>query len=262
MELTTLLGMIFAMIGLLGSMFFKGIPFTAFANPAALLIIFVGTTGAVMNAVPMSDIKKVPKLFGKIFTDKKADRGDKFETITLFVQYAQIVRKDGILALEKKLDELESPFVKRGMALLVSGVKSGEIETVLMDDIASMEKRHHAGAQIFSQGGMYAPTLGVLGAALGLTAAMNYLDDQEALAHAIAAAFMATIFGIFLGYVIMHPFANKLKMKSKQEALHREIVIAGILALANGDPPYLVQDKLLSFLTQREKDRFMSDGGI
>ena len=133
---------------------------------------------------------------------------------------------------------------------------------MLSDDIAAMEKRHANGATIFAQGGMYAPTLGVVGAALGLIAAMNYLDDQDLLAGAIAAAFMATIFGIVLGYVIMHPFANKLKMKSKEEVLYREIVIAGILALANGDPPYLVQDKLLSFLTQREKENFTADSGV
>ena len=256
MELSTLIGIILACAGLLGGMFFKHVPFSALLNYAAIFIILVGTAGAVANAVPSSDLKKVPKLFGKIFFNKRGDKHNKFETIQLFVDFAQVVRKDGILALEKKLDELSTPFIRRGMSLLVSGVKAGEIEAVLTDDIAAMEKRHHAGALIFSQAGMYAPTLGVLGAVVGLIAAMANLDNQEALAYAIGAAFMATVYGIFTGYVLWHPFSNKLKMKSRAEVLHNEIVVAGILALANGDPPYLVQDKLLSFLTQKERERF------
>ena len=262
MELSTLLGIIVALIGLLGGMFFKGVPFSALANPAAIFIILIGTTGAVLNACPMDDIKKVPKLFGRVFGSGKSGGGDKFETIKLFVEYAQIVRKDGILAIEKKLDELENEFIKRGMTLLVSGVKSSEIETVLLDDITAMEKRHMGYSGVFSQAGMYAPTLGVLGAVMGLIAAMQNMDNQDALAHAIGAAFMATVFGIFTGYVLWHPFSNKLKRKSRAEILHNEIVVAGVLALANGDPPYLVQDKLLSYLSQKEKDSFTSQMGV
>jgi chemotaxis protein MotA len=228
-------------------------------NGPAITLIILGTIAAVANAFPLSEYKKWPKLFGVVFTSKKGS--DKFETIKLFIEYAQIVRKDGILAIEKKLEDVYNPFVKRGMTLLVSGVKSSEIETVLMDDIAAMEKRHAGFAGLFSQAGAYAPTLGVLGAVLGLIAAMQYLEDQEMLAHAIAAAFIATMYGIFTGYVLWHPFSNKLKRKSRDEVLHNEIVLAGVLALANGDPPYLVQDKLLSYLSQHEKESFAAQIG-
>jgi len=262
LELTTVLGTSVAAAALLGAMFFKGVPYSYLANPAAILLIIFGTVGAVLNAFPMSEAKGIPKLFGKIFGSGKAASGDKYETIKLFVEYAQIVRKDGILAIEKKLEELENPFIKRGVTLLVSGVKSSEIETVLIDDISAMEKRHAGGATVFAQAGMYSPTLGVLGAALGLIAAMANMDDSELLAHAIAAAFVATIYGIFFGYVMWHPFSNKLKRKSREEILNNEIVVAGVLALANGDPPYLVQDKLLSYLSQREKENFTSQMGV
>jgi len=262
LELSTVLGIVVALIGLLGGMLFKGVPLTALINPAAIFIILVGTTGAVLNACPMSDIKRVPKLFANVFGSGKKNQGDKFETIKLFVEYAQIVRKDGILAIEKKLDEIDNDFIKRGMTLLVSGVKSSEIETVLLDDISSMEKRHYGYSGVFSQAGMYAPTLGVLGAVMGLIAAMQNMADQTALAHAIGAAFMATVYGIFTGYVLWHPFSNKLKRKSREEILHNEIVVAGVLALANGDPPYLVQDKLLSYLSQTEKNSFTSQMGV
>ena len=254
--------MIIALASLLGAMVLKGVPFSMLATPAAIVLIIFGTIAAVFNAFPMSEMKSVPKLFGKIFGSGRGAMGDKFDTIKLFIEYAQIVRKDGILAIEKKLDEVTNPFIKRGMTLLVSGVKSSEIETVLLDDISAMEKRHAAGAGVFSQAGTYAPTLGVLGAVLGLIAAMSEMDNQELLAHAIASAFIATMYGIFTGYVLWHPFSNKLKRKSREEALHNEIVIAGVLALANGDPPYLVQDKLLSYLSQREKENFASQMGV
>ena len=262
LELSSLIGFILAFGALLGAMVAKHIPLGMLANVPAILLIIFGTIAAVLNAFPMSEFAKTPKLFGKIFSSGKKDIGDKFETIKLFVEYAQIVRKDGILAVEKKLEELSNPFIKRGMTLLVSGVKSSEIETVLLDDISAMEKRHHGLAGIFTSMGSYAPTLGVLGAALGLIAAMAYMEDPEMLALAIAAAFIATIYGIFTGYVLWHPFANKLKRKSREESLHNEIVVAGVLALANGDPPYLVQDKLLSYLSQREKDRFAAQMGV
>ena len=261
MELSTLVGCVVALAALLVAMFLKHIPYSMLLNGPAIALIIFGTIGAVLNAFPMKEIAKVPKLFGKIFTSGAAGP-DKFDTIKLFIEYAQIVRKDGILAIEKKLDEVTNTFIRRGMTLLVSGVKSSEIETVLLDDITAMEKRHSGGATVFSQAGAYAPTLGVLGAVLGLIAAMGNMEDQELLAHAIAAAFIATMYGIFTGYVLWHPFSNKLKRKSREEALHNEIVIAGVLALANGDPPYLVQDKLMSYLSQQEKENFASQMGV
>jgi len=254
--------MVVAVGALFAAMFLKGVPFAMLLNGPAIALIIFGTIGAILNAFPMNEIKRIPKLFGRIFKSGTKDSGDKFETIKLFIEYAQIVRKDGILAIEKRLDELTNLFIKRGMTLLVSGVKSSEIETVLLDDISAMEKRHAGNATVFSQAGTYAPTLGVLGAVLGLIAAMAHMQDQDMLAKAIAAAFIATMYGIFTGYVLWHPFGNKLKRKSREEALHNEIVVAGVLALANGDPPYLVQDKLLSYLSQREKEQFTAQMGV
>jgi len=262
LELSTLIGFVLAIAALVGAMIAKGIPLTMLANTPAILLIIFGTCAAILNAFPMKEFTKIPKLFGKVFMSGKGAQGDKFDTIKLFIEYAQIVRKDGILAVEKKLDEISNPFIRRGMTLLVSGVKSSEIETVLLDDISAMEKRHAGFATVFAQAGSYAPTLGVLGAALGLIAAMAEMEDPEKLAYAIGAAFVATIYGIFTGYVFWNPFSNKLKRKSRAESLHNEIVVAGVLALANGDPPYLVQDKLLSYLSQREKEQFTASMGV
>ena len=254
MELVTLIGIVLGIGALLGAMTLYGIPFSVLVNEPAILLILLGTIAAVMNAFPLDDVKKVLRLFGVVFRSKKGV--DKFRTIELFTEYAQIVRKDGILAVGKKLDEIENQFVKMGMKLLVSGVKSSEIHTVLKNDIAAMEKRHERFARIFSRAGVYATSLGLLGAALGFMAAAASMGDEERFAYSIAGAFIAIMYGIFIGYVILQPLSTKLMRKSDEELLHNEIVVAGVLALANGDPPYLVQHKLLSYLSQREKEKF------
>src|SRR5699024_6919784 len=126
------------------------------------------------------------------------------------------------------------------------------IQEVLMEKIYAMEKRHAEGARVFSQAGTYAPTLGVLGAVVGLIAALGNMEDMNVLGAAISAAFIATLLGIFTGYVLWHPFANKLKEKSEREALVKEVMIEGIISITNGEPPTLIKDKLQSYLSSKE----------
>lgn len=254
MELTTILGLIVALAGLLGGMYFKGVPFSALGNPAAIFIILMGTVGVVLNAFPMGDIKKLGSLFGLVFTNKK--KASNLDTINTLMNYAQLARKEGMLTLESKVEGEPNPFIKRGLSLLMSGMNSEDIFEIMAEENAEMEKRHAANATIFSQAGTYAPTLGVLGAVVGLIAALANMGDTEKLGHAISGAFMATIYGIFTGYVLWHPFANKLKRKSKVEVLNNEIIIEGMLCLANGDSPMVLEEKVLSYLTKAEKARY------
>lgn len=259
MEITTLVGLIVAMIGLLGGMYFKGVPFSALANPAAIFIILVGTVGTILNAFPMSDIKKVGSIFKLVFFNQKSMSN--IETVNVLMNYAQMARKDGMLSLESKVDAAPTPFIKRGLSLLMAGLSSEDVFEILAEENAEMEKRHAANAAVFSQAGTYAPTLGVLGAVIGLVAALSNMGDTEKLGHAISAAFIATMYGIFTGYVLWHPFANKLKRKSKYEVLTNEIVIEGILCLANGDSPVVLEEKVLSYLTKAEKKAYLAQKG-
>src|SRR5699024_10779247 len=126
------------------------------------------------------------------------------------------------------------------------------IRDVLMEKIVAMEIRHEEGAQVFSQAGTYAPTLGVLGAVVGLIAALGSMDNMEILGPAISGAFIATLLGIFTGYVLWHPFANKLREKSKQEVKLKEIMVEGILSITAGESPTVIQDKLSSYLSAKE----------
>src|SRR5690606_28780722 len=148
-------------------------------NVAALIIILVGTAAAVCIAFPMAELKKIPKLFKILFTSQKLMQ--KKEIIRLFMDWASITRREGLLALESKVEEIDDPFLRNGMRMIIDGNDQDFVRDVLVEDIHSTEERHRAGALIFSQAGMYAPTLGVLGAVVGLVAALTNLSDMDAL---------------------------------------------------------------------------------
>jgi chemotaxis protein MotA len=246
MEITTILGVIVGVIAVVGAMIFKHINFSVLINPAAFFVIFVGTVATILNSFPSQNIKTIGSLFRVLFTKQK--RSSEAEMIELMYELSKQARSEGLLSLEVKAEELQDPFLKKGIRLLVDGAGEELIEEILETEITAMEKRHEINASIFSSAGTYAPTLGVLGAVFGLIAAMSSINDTERMAEAIAAAFIATILGIFTGYVLWNPFAKKLKVKSQQEVMAKEIIIKGVLSMHNGDSPFILREKLLAAL--------------
>ncbi|MGD6856302.1 flagellar motor stator protein MotA [Bacillus infantis] len=260
MDKSSLIGLILAIIGVGAGMVLKGVPPSALVNPAAILIIIVGTIAAVTIAFPMNELKKVPKLFGILFKEKK--QLVPTDLIRMFSEWAQLARKEGLLALEAKTNEIDDPFLKNGLSLAVDGQSADYIRDVLSEEIESMEERHLSGAAIFTQAGTYAPTLGVLGAVVGLIAALGDMTNTDALGHAISAAFVATLLGIFTGYVLWHPFANKLKRKSKQESKLKYMMIEGVLSILEGEAPRVIEQKLASYLPSGERKQFLEESEV
>src|SRR5690625_1294194 len=158
-------------------MVMKGVPVTALVNPAAILIIIVGPAASVLIAFPTRVIKNIPQLLRVIFTDNETVNIG--ELISLFEQWSEQTRREGLLSLEGKLDEVDDPFLKSGIQMAVDGQNPDFIRDVLLEKIAAMEDRHAEGAQVFSQAGTYAPPLGVLGAGVGLIAALGTLEKIE-----------------------------------------------------------------------------------
>ena len=252
MEKSTVIGVVLGVLAVGVGMVLKGASLAALINPAAFLIIIVGTVAALLNAFPMDQIKNFPVLCKKLV--KKEENISKAALLTLFVELSQVARREGILALESKLEEINDPFLKNGMSMVIDGMDVDFVRDVLDADIEAMEERHRSGALIFAQAGMYAPTLGVLGAVIGLIAALGNLNDIDALGHAIAAAFVATLLGIFTGYVLWHPFSNKLKLISKDEVEIKRMMVEGILSLQAGDSPMAIESKLLVFIPQKVRE--------
>jgi len=250
MDKTSVIGVILGVIAVGVGMILKGISFEALLNPAAFLIIIFGTIAAVLIAFPTRVIKNIPSLFKILFLDQQ--KYDEKDLILTFTNWAEVTRREGILSLEKEVDQIEDPFLQSGIQMATDGQTPDFIEAVLMGKIVAMERRHEEGAAVFTQAGTYAPTLGVLGAVVGLIAALGSMDNMDVLGAAISAAFIATLFGIFTGYVLWHPFANKLREKSKREVLMKEIMVEGILAITAGESPAVIKDKLSSFLSAKE----------
>lgn len=252
-ELSSIVGMVLGLSAITIGMVLKGASLSALLNPAAIMIIFVGTAASLFNGFPMAQMKEFPLLIKKLFQEQKLM--PKMQLLELFVHLSQTARREGLLALEGQIGDIEDPFLKNGMNMMIDGMDPDFIRDVLEAEVETMEERHRNGALMFSQAGMYAPTLGVLGAVIGLVAALGNLDDIEKLGHSIAAAFIATLFGIFTGYVIWHPFANKMKLLSKKEVAIKRIIIEGILSLQAGDSPVAVEAKLKAFLSQTERQQ-------
>lgn len=251
MEISTIIGLIFGVVAVVWGMILKHAPLASLATPAAYVIIFLGTAASIFMAFPMSEIKRIPSLFKMIFVRKKMI--SKSELISMFMEWASITRREGLLALESKVDEIEDNFLRNGMRMIIDGNDQEFVRDVLMEDIHATEDRHKAGALIFSQAGMYAPTLGVLGAVIGLIAALGDMSDMDKLAQAIAAAFIATLLGIFTGYVLWHPIANKLKRLSKIEIEVRMMMVEGLLSIQSGVSTIAINQKLAVFLTPSER---------
>lgn len=258
METSTVVGLAMGLISVFVGMIIKGAPISAMNNPAAFLIIICGTFACLFTGFPMEKMKNFVTLLKKTLTRPALQPRN--ELVKLFIELSQIARREGILALESKVQEIEDPFFKTGLSMVIDGMDPEFVSDVLDAELSVMQSRHMEGRSMFSQAGTYAPTLGVLGAVVGLIAALGNMNDIDKLGHAIASAFVATILGIYTGYVLWLPFANKLKVFSEMEIGQKRMIIEGILSLQAGDSPTAIEAKLMVFIPQSERDDIKKEG--
>lgn len=258
MEKSTLIGVFGGMAAVGVGMALKGADPSTLINPAAFLIIIMGTIAAIFNAFTMQGLKKVPKLFKILFFGKKFM--PKQEILELFVSLAKSAKQGGVVAIEKRAQEIDDAFLKSSLIMVADGFDADFIADTIESEIKQMEERHRSGALIFAQCGMYAPTLGVLGAVIGLIAALGNLSDIDQLGHSIAAAFVATLLGIFTGYVLWHPFANKLKQISQEEVEIKKMILEGALTLQSGASSIAMEARLQAFIPLSERKSQRDEG--
>ena len=258
MDISSVVGVVFGLVTLLAGIVMKGVPITNLFVPAALLIIIGGTLATVIIAFPMKELKRIPSIFKILFTETKLPENS--EIIELFGKWGELARREGLLALEGPVSEIEDDFLKSGLTLAIDGQSADYIRDVLTEEVEAMEDRHASGAAIFTQAGTYAPTLGVLGAVVGLIAALADMSDIDKLGHAISAAFVATLLGIYTGYVLWHPFANKMKRKSAIESKQKRMMIEGVLSVLEGESAKVIQQKLASYLPASERNQITGKG--
>ncbi|MGK2937790.1 MAG: motility protein A [Solirubrobacteraceae bacterium] len=219
-------------------------------NVPATVIIFGGLLGVSIAAFGMEEMKKVPALYKKAFALEMPDLG---ANVVLMHHFADRARRDGLLALEEEADQLEDPYVKKGLGLVVDGSDPDTVAEVLELEIESMQKRHRQGHATFKGAGGFAPTLGVLGTVMGLLHALSILDQPELLGPAIAGAFMATLYGVGAANIVILPVENRLKQLTEAETMSRQMVIEGLLAVQSGDNPRMVAEKLMAFVPPEQR---------
>lgn len=245
MDIATLLGLTLGIGALLGSFLMEGGHLGALVQIPAMTLVIVGTLGACVITTSMTQLKALPNVFKIALFEKKLNPS---ELIDLIYDLAQKARKNGLLSLEKELNSIEDPFLKKAIQLAIDGFETNKIKEILEIEISYIEERHKAGANFFQKMGGFSPTLGIMGTVLGLIHALGNLENSSNIASAIAAAFIATLWGVALANLVYLPIGDKLKSKHQDETLCLEIITEGVLSLAMGDNPRVIRMKLLSFL--------------
>ena len=245
MDALTATGVALALIALVGGSVLKGAGIASLANPAAFVIVVVGTFAASLIQTPKSTFMRAWKIFPWIF---KPPLQDNAVIIEKMVGWSEIARKEGLLGLEPAAEQEQDEFAKKALQMLVDGAEPEKIRDSMEVELDAKEQSYLQSAKVFEGLGIYAPTLGIIGAVLGLIAVMKNLADPSKLGTGIAAAFTATIYGIGLANLLFLPTANKLKDIIKTQTQAKEMVLEGIIAIAEGENPRNLEVKLQSFV--------------
>jgi chemotaxis protein MotA len=214
-------------------------------NPAAFVIVFFGTFAALLVQNQGKVLKHALSMMSMIYKPPGHQPDD---LISRIVGWSEITRRQGLLGLEPQIETESDPFIGKGLQLLVDGGEPEAIRSVLEVDLETREAIDMAGAKVYENAGIYSPTLGIIGAVLGLMAVMQNLADPSKLGHGIAAAFVATIYGIGLANLFFLPVANKLKVAIAGLSESREMVIEGMISIAQGENPRAIESKLAGYL--------------
>jgi len=241
MDLTTIGGLVLAVGCILGGQALEGGHFASIVQGTAFLIVFGGTIGATMVAYPMKDFVHGLKMGVKGFTEKKTDLGGLAGEI---VELATIARRDGVLALEGRLASMSDPFLKRALGFVVDGLDPAVTRNTLESEIDAEFEEGTFAAKLYETAGGFSPTVGILGAVLGLIHVMENLSDPSKLGGGIATAFVATVYGVGSANLLFLPLAGKLKRKLTLEKERKTMVAEGVLAIQEGLNPRVLEEKL------------------
>ncbi|MFA5566296.1 MAG: flagellar motor protein [Acidimicrobiia bacterium] len=258
MEPASLIGLVLVLIGVFVGSTMKGVSIGAFFGvPAAFLIVIVASLGAAMMSNTMVDMKNMGKAFMKAF--KPGDTGDPSASIDQIVEFAERARREGLLALEDQLDQVTDPFMRRGLQMAIDGGDPELVREVMETEVRALKERHKVAAAFMNSVGVFSPTFGIIGAVVGLIATLSHLDDPSKLGHGIAAAFIATFWGVFAANGIFLPIGKKLQRLSAEELAHKQLIIEGVLSIQAGSNPRMLDDILTSYLAPKVRAARMEE---
>jgi chemotaxis protein MotA len=245
MDKLTFFGLLIGVFAIIGGQFLDGGVVSSLVQPVALLIVGGGTLGAIMVQHPAATFNRSVKMLGWAFVPPKLDHLGKIEELKY---WCAISRRSGLLALEDYLDKIQDPFLRKGLQMVVDGIDPHSIRTVLEIQVASYEDEMLRSAKLWDSAGGYSPTIGIIGAVMGLIHVMENLTNPSKLGAGIATAFVATIYGVGLANLVFIPVANKLKTQVQALVQMREMMIDGLCSIAAGENPAVLQNRLLGYV--------------
>jgi chemotaxis protein MotA len=258
MDLGTLLGLVIGIGMILGGDLIEGGKISQILQPTAAMIVFGGTIGATMIQFPLRTFLRAIKAVKTALVEPKHQAAKLIEDI---VGFATIARKDGIVALEGAIPDGTHPFLRRAILMAVDGADSAAMRIALEASIAQSEEDGEDIAKVYETAGGYAPTIGIIGAVLGLIQVMSHLSDIEKVGEGIATAFVATIYGVGFANIICLPLGGKLKLRNREAIAVREIMLEGALAIQEGMNPKLVRERLSTLVQEAEQGLVASGDG-
>jgi chemotaxis protein MotA len=240
-------GIVVAIGGILLGLTLEGGKIAQILQPTAALIVFGGTLGAVMLQFPLSVVIAAFASLAHVFFERGEDP---LVVVKELVRYAQKARKDGIVSLDSEIEKIREPFWKKTLMLAVDGAEPAELRTIMEVDLENRAERDENIPRVFESAGGFSPTIGIIGAVLGLIQVMQHLDDINEVGRGIAVAFVATIYGVASANLFFLPSAGKLKIRNREEELRHEIILEGVISILEGSNPRMVETKLLGFISE------------
>ncbi len=250
MDKATLGGVVIAAGGILAGLLLEGGNFGQILQPTAAMIVFGGTLGAILIQFPLSVVLEAFRRLAHIFS---APNVDPLASVREIIKYANQARREGIVSLDQNLEQIDEPFLKKSLMLAVDGTEPQELRKMMELDLDNQAERDENLAHVFEAAGGFSPTIGIIGAVLGLIQVMQHLDKIDEVGKGIAVAFVATIYGVGAANLFLLPAAGKLRMRTRAEQIVREMTLEGVVSIMEGMNPRMIETKLLGFLADAEK---------
>jgi chemotaxis protein MotA len=243
-------GIVLALGGILAGLLLEGGNFRQVLQPTAAMIVFGGTLGAVMLQFPMPVLLEAGRRLGSVFLTPRHDPQAMIERL---VRYAQKARRDGIVSLDAELPNIADPFLKRSLMLAVDGTEPQELRKIIELELDNQAEYEEQVPHVFESAGGFAPTIGIIGAVLGLIQVMQHLNQIDEVGKGIAVAFVATIYGVASANLLYLPVAGKLKLRIREEQIAREMTLEGVASILEGINPRMLETKLLGYLVEADR---------
>jgi chemotaxis protein MotA len=223
-----------------------------FLDISSIFIVIGGLIASMLINFKMEQIKLTKKIMGEVFhkNDQRLP-----ELIALFIHLSERARREGILALEHELEEVDDPFIRKGILLAVDGIEPEVIHDIMNAEITAMEDRHYRGRALFEKAAEYAPAWGMIGTLVGLVLMLNSLEDPATLGPSMAVALLTTLYGTVLANLFFSPMASKLETKTEEEVFIKQIIIEGVIGVQSGQNPRILEEKLSAFLSTEAKEK-------